>query len=99
MKYLVEKDKRRRKLFEEFEKEKLCIKSFSVDKRLSLSTRLLYKLKLNEFSKNASKTRIKNRCVTTGRGRGVLKFFRMSRLEVRDLNLKGLLYGIRKASW
>ena len=99
MKYLVEKDKHRRLLFEKLEKKKLCIKALSLDKRLSLSLRLLYKIKLNSFKRNTSKTRIKNRCVFTGRGRSVIRYFRLSRLQVRDLYIKGLLYGVRKSSW
>jgi small subunit ribosomal protein S14 len=99
MKYLLQKDKLRRKIFENFEKERLCLKALSKDKRLSKTLRLTYKLKLNSYPRNSSFTRIVNRCVTTGRGRGVLRFFRMSRLEVRQLQLKGFLYGIRKSSW
>jgi len=99
MKYLQERDKIRRSIFEKFEKQRLCLKALSKDKRLSFSNRLLYKLKLSIYIKNSSKTRIKNRCVVTGRSRGVIKYFRMSRIEVRQLALKGFMYGIRKASW
>jgi len=99
MKYLVEKDKKRRKIFEKHEKQRLCLKALSRDKRLAFSLRLLYKLKLQMFKKNSSKTRIKNRCVFTGRSRSTIRFFRMSRLQVRDLYIKGLLYGVRKSSW
>jgi ribosomal protein S14 len=99
MKYLLQRDKIRRVIFENFEKHKLCLKALSKDKRLPLSFRTFNKLKLNSFIKNSSKTRIKNRCVVTGRGRGVLRNFRMSRIEVRQLQMKGLLYGVRKSSW
>lgn len=99
MKYLVEKDKRKRRIFEKYEKQRLCLKALSKDNRLPLSLRLLYKLKLQMFKKNSSKTRIKNRCVFTGRARSTIRFFRMSRLQVRDLYVKGLLYGVRKSSW
>jgi len=99
MKYLIEKDKKRRKIFEFFEKKKLVLKALSVDKRLPASLRLFYKMELHSFKRNASATRIKNRCVITGRGRGVLKYFKMSRLQVRDTFFKGLLYGVRKSSW
>lgn len=99
MKYLVEKDKRKRRIFEKYEKQRLCLKALSKDSRLPLSLRLLYKLKLQMFKKNSSKTRIKNRCVFTGRARSTIRFFRMSRLQVRDLYIKGLLYGVRKSSW
>jgi ribosomal protein S14 len=99
MKYLLEKDKKRRLIFLKYEKQRVCLKALAKDKRLSLSVRLLYKMKLNLYNKNSSKTRIKNRCVTTGRARGVIRYFRMSRLEVRQLALKGFLNGLRKASW
>jgi small subunit ribosomal protein S14 len=99
MKYLVEKDKLRRYLFEKFEKKRLCLKALSLDKRLDLSSRLFFKMKLNLLKKNGSKTRIKNRCVFTGRGRSVIRYFRMSRLQVRDLYMKGVLHGVRKSSW
>ena len=99
MKYLVEKDKRRREMFERLEKKRICLKALSLDKRLNLSIRLLYKIKLNSLKRNASRTRIKNRCVFTGRARSTIRYFRMSRLQVRDLYIKGLLYGVRKSSW
>jgi ribosomal protein S14 len=99
MKYLLEKDKNKRNTFYKYEKHKICLKALSKDKRLPATFRLLYKLKLNLYVKNSSKTRIKNRCVTTGRARGVLRYFKMSRLEVRQLALRGLLYGVRKSSW
>ena len=60
---------------------------------------LFYKFKLNRLRKNFSRTRINNRCVLTGRGRGILRFFRMSRLQIREAHWRGFLYGIRKASW
>lgn len=99
MKYLVEKDKKRRFIFESFEKERVSLKALSKDKRLPPTVRLLYKLKLLEYVKNASLTRINNRCISSGRRRGILREFRMSRLEVRQLQLKGFLYGVRKSSW
>jgi small subunit ribosomal protein S14 len=99
MKYLTERDKLRRSLFEKFEKQRICLKTLSKDKRLSSSLRLLYKLKLSVYLKNSAKIRVKNRCVITGRSRGVIRYFRMSRIQIRQLSLKGFLYGIRKSSW
>jgi small subunit ribosomal protein S14 len=99
MKYLVEKDKKRRQIFEFYERKRLLLKALSIDKRLPLSFRLFYKIKFQAFIRNSSKTRIKNRCIFTGRARSVIRHFRMSRLQVRDLYIKGLLYGVRKSSW
>lgn len=40
-----------------------------------------------------------NRCHLTGRPRGYMRYFRMCRNMFRELALKGLIPGIRKASW
>jgi len=49
--------------------------------------------------RDASPTRHRNRCEVTGRPRGTLRKFGMSRNTFRDLALKGELPGIKKASW
>lgn len=40
-----------------------------------------------------------NRCEITGRARGVYRKFRISRIMLRELALKGMIPGMRKASW
>ena len=44
-------------------------------------------------------TRRKNRCLITGRGRGVYRKFGVSRIVLRELALRGMVPGMRKASW
>ena len=44
-------------------------------------------------------TRKRNRCELTGRARGVYRKFRISRIMLRELALKGYIPGMRKASW
>ena len=44
-------------------------------------------------------TRRNNRCEITGRSRGVYRKFRVSRIVLRELALKGMVPGMRKASW
>lgn len=56
-------------------------------------------LELKNLIKNSSKVRLKNHCVLTGRSKSVYKHFKISRIMFRELALKGLLYGVRKASW
>jgi small subunit ribosomal protein S14 len=55
--------------------------------------------KLAKMPRDASATRHRNRCQVTGRPRGTLRKFGMSRNTFRDLALKGELPGIKKASW
>ena len=44
-------------------------------------------------------TRKRNRCLITGRPRGVYRKFGISRIMLRELALKGMIPGMRKASW
>ena len=55
--------------------------------------------KIAKMPRDASPTRHRNRCEVTGRPRGNLRKFGMSRNTFRDLALKGELPGIKKASW
>lgn len=54
---------------------------------------------LDELPKNSSKVRLKNRCQLTGRPRGYIRYFGLSRIMFREMALGGKIPGIRKASW
>jgi small subunit ribosomal protein S14 len=54
---------------------------------------------LDELPKNSSKVRLKNRCQLSGRPRGYIRYFGLSRVVFRDMALAGKIPGIRKASW
>jgi small subunit ribosomal protein S14 len=96
----VFRDQKRRIQFVKFELKRLQYKSVSVDRR-SMPAKLRYKyfLKLAKLPRNSSKTRIRNRCIITGRPRSIYKLFRISRIVFRELALQGALLGINKSSW
>ncbi|HEV8082931.1 MAG TPA: 30S ribosomal protein S14 [Chitinophagaceae bacterium] len=54
---------------------------------------------LDLLPKNASPVRLKNRCQLTGRPRGYLRHFGLSRNIFRDMALQGKIPGVKKASW
>lgn len=54
---------------------------------------------LDELPKNSSKVRLKNRCQISGRPRGYVRYFGISRIALRDMALDGKIPGLRKASW
>ncbi len=54
---------------------------------------------LDELPKNSSRVRLHNRCQITGRPRGYMRYFGMSRITFRDMALAGKIPGIKKASW
>ena len=55
--------------------------------------------KLDRLPKSSSKVRIRNRCFKTGRPRGVIRRFNLSRISFREMALKGEIPGVTKASW
>lgn len=54
---------------------------------------------LDLLPKNASPVRLKNRCQLTGRPKGYIRHFGLSRLMFRDMALAGKIPGVKKASW
>jgi small subunit ribosomal protein S14 len=54
---------------------------------------------LQKLPKNASPVRMHNRCKLTGRPKGYMRQFGVSRVTFRELANQGLIPGVRKASW
>lgn len=54
---------------------------------------------LDKLPKNASPVRLKNRCQLTGRPKGYMRYFGLSRVIFRDMALNGKIPGVKKASW
>lgn len=54
---------------------------------------------LHELPRNSSAVRLHNRCMLTGRPKGYMRMFGISRIQFREMASKGLIPGIRKASW
>ncbi|MFA7615619.1 MAG: 30S ribosomal protein S14 [Moheibacter sp.] len=54
---------------------------------------------LQKLPKNASPVRLHNRCKLTGRPKGYMRIFGISRVSFREMANNGLIPGVRKASW
>jgi len=54
---------------------------------------------LDKLPKNSSAVRLHNRCKLTGRPRGYMRTFGISRVTFREMALDGKIPGVRKASW
>jgi len=54
---------------------------------------------LQKLPKNASPVRLHNRCKLTGRPKGYIRQFGISRITFREMASKGLIPGVKKASW
>jgi small subunit ribosomal protein S14 len=54
---------------------------------------------LQKLPRNASPTRVRNRCAMSGRSRGYMSAYGISRIAFREMALAGKIPGVRKASW
>jgi len=54
---------------------------------------------LQKLPKNSSAVRLHNRCSLTGRPKGYMRQFGVSRINFREMALSGLIPGVKKASW
>jgi len=92
-------DQTRRFLCQKYEIERTLLKACISDTQLSVPLREVCMQLLGVYPSNTSMTRVRNRCVVTGRSRGILRTFRISRLQFRRLAAGGKLPGILPAQW
>ena len=71
----------------------------SLDPNLSDEERWDAAMKLQKMPRDGSPSRVVTRCKMTGRPRGTLKKFGISRIAFRELALQGKLPGVTKSSW
>lgn len=94
-----QKDQRKRENVKKFEVQRQLLKALIKNQTVPQSLRYEYMLKLHELAKQTSKVQVVKRCVLSGRSRGVLKHFKLSRIWVRQLLATGQLQGTTKSSW
>jgi small subunit ribosomal protein S14 len=95
----INKNERRKKLVKQYAGRYAALKAKADDESLEESERLIARLKMAEIPRNANPTRVRNRCVTTGRPRGVYRKFGLNRIELRELANRGMIPGVTKSSW
>lgn len=78
-------------------KRQALVEKYS-DKRRELKAKGDYAA-LQKLPRDSSATRLKNRCEVTGRPRGYLSKFKVSRIVFRELALRGQVPGVTKSSW
>lgn len=95
----IEKQKRREQLVKLKWNKRQELKKRAADLNLSEEERHDARIALNKMPRNSSKVRLRNRCQLTGRSRGFLRKFKLSRLTFREMALMGMIPGVTKASW
>jgi len=95
----VEKNERKKKLAAKQGPIRAKLRKQAVNMNLSDEDREAAQLKLQKLPRDGAPSRVVNRCYVTGRPRGYLRKFGLSRLSFRELAHKGVIPGVTKASW
>lgn len=95
----IAKQKKRERMVKLKWEKRQELKRTILDMNKSEEERLAAVDTLNKMPKNSSRTRLRNRCQFTGRARGNLRLFKLSRLCFREMASQGLIPGVFKASW
>lgn len=97
-KSMIEREKRRQKLVDANTEVRKELRAISVDIKRTAEERFAARQEMAQLPRNSARVRLRNRCALTGRPRGYMRFFGLSRITFRELALKGELPGIRKGS-
>jgi len=98
-KSLIKRNKIRIKISAMHKAKRDELKQLIKNPSMSFSDRLNAQTKLSEMPRDGSKIRTRNRCALTGRPRGNLRKFGLSRIAIRELASWGQIPGLLKSSW
>ena len=94
----IHRDEKRRRLYEKHKAKRAELKQ-QLLAATDPTEKIRFQIQLQKLPRNSSPTRLKNRCEVTGRPRGYLRKFGLSRITFREMASLGLLPGVRKSSW
>ena len=95
----IQRNLKRIKMAKKYSNRRKKLKAIINNKKLPLNERFAAQLKLSKLPKNSAKTRIRNRCESTGRPHGVYRKLRISRIALREMASAGKIPGMTKSSW
>ena len=96
---MVEREKRRERIVKRFAAKRAQLKELIRSPKTSPEDRLAAQARLQSLPRDASPSRLRNRCQITGRSRGVYRKFGLSRQKIREVAMRGEIPGLSKASW
>ena len=95
----VEKNKRQRKLVDKYKTRRDKLRVQIRDKDMGFEEKMKLIAEMQNLPRDSSRSRLRNRCLVTGRSRGVYRKFGLGRNKLREYAMSGLIPGLRKASW
>ena len=96
---VINRNEKRRKTVKKFEVKRSALLAIINDFKQPEDERMAARMQLQQLPRNASPTRVRNRCKLTGRPRGVYRKFGLGRNKLRDIAMRGEIPGMTKASW
>jgi small subunit ribosomal protein S14 len=96
---VINREDKRRRTVKKFAGKRKALKAIINDVNLDEGARNEARMKLQALPRNASESRLRNRCQLTGRPRGVFRKFGLCRNKIREFAMKGEIPGVVKASW
>ena len=95
----IERNKKRKRLVEKYKVKRAELKALLANPKTTDVEFFAAQKKLSKLPRNSSKVRIRNRCSLSGRPRGYIGRFDVSRITFRELALSGKIPGVIKSSW
>ena len=96
---VVRREKKRRRTVTKFKAKRQALLEVIHNAKAADEDRDAARAKLQKLPRDASPSRLRNRCAITGRPRGVYRKFGLGRNKLRDLAMRGEVPGVIKASW
>jgi small subunit ribosomal protein S14 len=93
------REKKRRETVQKFKARRAALLETLQNPKTSDEDRDAARAKFQKLPRDASPSRLRNRCALTGRPRGVYKKFGLGRIKLRELAMRGEVPGVIKASW
>ena len=98
-KSMIQRELKREKLVARYAKKRAELKAIIRNINSSDEERAAAQAKLNAMPRDASPSRLRNRCAITGRPHGVYRKFGLGRNKLRESAMRGEIPGLTKASW
>ena len=95
----VNKNEQRKKLVAKYATRRRELKELIKNPATPVEERVAAQARLQKLPKDSNPIRVVLRCMVTGRPRGNLRYFQLSRITFREKALKGELTGVVKSSW
>ena len=95
----IERNKKRERLVAKYKAKRAELKAILADPKTSDTEFFAAQKKLSKLPRNSSRVRVRHRCSLSGRPRGYIGRFGVSRITFRELALSGKIPGVTKSSW